>query len=242
MAKDKLYVKKIIPYEPYEVGALEGWLDEMTRKGLILTEIGLGVAYAKFRKGKPGTTRFRVHVLDRRKDHSQSERISFYEESGWSFVSYYGNYTEIYKTEGGEVIELHTDPETQLCAIQRRLREAWLSFGIMVACWIYLIIRDVNRPHISEINSFLSGEWIGLPAILGLFVILGFVTYIVLMHFMLLYAMHQQKKRDRQIRDWTYHTPRRARFRVRMKVGGQILFLLVLLLLIAQILVPTIWY
>lgn len=115
---------RVIPYGAHEMHALEGWLEEKAHEGLIFEEISFGLA--KFRRGEPMQLRFLVVPVPKRKLRIMADGRPFYQEKGWSYVTYYTLGVDIYKAEEKETKAIDADKEQEAQWIKRGWRrELW---------------------------------------------------------------------------------------------------------------------
>lgn len=133
----KKAVWKLAPYEPFEVDAIAGWLDEMSQNSLqFRTRFGPICVFDR----KASTARYRVDI--RREsdcDRTDGERFALYREMGWEYCSDYGGRAEIYRAEDSNAPELHTDAEVLRELVQSCCR-SYLTLLILFAWEILYII------------------------------------------------------------------------------------------------------
>lgn len=118
-----------IPMCPYyDIGAIEGWLEKMAEKGLILDKDGYVFRFFQFQKAQPQAIRYRLEAntasaLDLLpQDVPDAEALSLNEELGWEYVCAYQDF-HIYRTSDPNAPELNTDPVVQamgLAPLRRR--------------------------------------------------------------------------------------------------------------------------
>lgn len=124
-------VWKVAPYACFEVDAIEGWLDEMSQKGLQFRH-KLGPVCRFERSLSPA--RYRMDIPRNEDDRTSSERITVYREMGWDYCSDYTYEAEVFRALTPDAPELHTDSDL-LRGLQRKAITAQL-----VRCLSFLII------------------------------------------------------------------------------------------------------
>ena len=124
-------VWKAAPYACFEVDAIEGWLDEMSQKGLqFRNKIG---PLCRFERS-PSPARYRMDIPRSEDDRTSSERITDYREMGWDYCSDYTYEAEVFRSLTPDAAELHTDSDL-LWGLQRKAITAQL-----VRCLSFLIL------------------------------------------------------------------------------------------------------
>ena len=129
-------ITKRLPYELWEIDAVEGWLDDMAGRGMIFTHYSGGQFY--FREEEPQALRHRLdlHEASINHDRRHEEFLDF----GWEHICYLNSRTDIYRAAREDAVELNTDEGTLRNAMersQRRIRNT------MYLCWggsAYLLI------------------------------------------------------------------------------------------------------
>lgn len=111
------YTYRYLSLLPWQISALEAWFEAMAARGLQLEKVGL--LFAKFRRGKPQSVRYRVDVFDL-DDQFAQERLTIYEQTGWNHLGSYTNLIQIFTaSEDTAIPEIHTDPQEQAYTIKR---------------------------------------------------------------------------------------------------------------------------
>lgn len=132
-------IAKLLPYELWEIDAVEGWLDDMASQGLIFTHFSGGYYY--FREEAPQILRHRLDLHKSSINHEQ--RHEEFLEFGWEHICYVNSRTDIYRAAREDAVELNTDEVTLRSAMartQRRIRNT------MYICWgisIFLLISAI---------------------------------------------------------------------------------------------------
>lgn len=218
-------VWKQLPYEFYEVDAVEAWLDEQVSQGLTLKK-RFGRLFC-FDRSAPGMTRYRINVLPKKETQSKSERIEAYREMGWEYVTALSYQAEIYRALRPDAVELNTDEEVLAEALQT-YKKREVSMGVASGVMILFSVLSTAVPVLNgRLYTYIvyNGAWSSLVCILDLlivpFVVFSFVQPAVAM-----------RKRKMLARD--YHSPAvfaRRRRRTTFILGfSAVLFLCALLM------------
>ena len=89
-------VTERIPYQWYEIDAIEGWLDEHVRQGLRLVNI-TPLKRAEFEPATGSLTRYRIHVKEEKDGSRDEEYHETFRELGWEFVAELNDQADIYQ-------------------------------------------------------------------------------------------------------------------------------------------------
>lgn len=118
----KLY--RLPPCPAYDVAGMEGWLEEMARRGWFLAKDGFFAGVAAFERGAPKPGRYRLagalKSTSMWSDNGGSpdpEEIALGEKYAWEYVCNRGDFT-IYRTFDPDARELNTDPAVQAESIK----------------------------------------------------------------------------------------------------------------------------
>lgn len=211
-------VWKQLPYEFYEVDAIEAWLDEQVSQGLSLKK-HFGRFYC-FERTSDGMTRYRINVLPKKKTQSKSERIDAYREMGWEYVMELSSRLEIYRALRPDAAEMNTDEDILNEALRSYVNNRFV-LGIAAAVFVLFSF---------SLNLFLSAGGIFtvlLKSGIGTS-ILFFIDFLVifLSYFFMLQPAVAMRKRKMLARD--YHSPavfahRRRRWRILLILAVMIL-------------------
>ena len=217
-------ISRILPYHPWEIDAIEGWLDDMAGQGLIFTHYSGGYYY--FREDEPQSLRHRFDVHEHIADHDS--RHEEYRDFGWEHICYVDARTDIYRAVREDAVELNTDEETLRAVMeksQRRLRNT-LIFGELLGV-VTLLLLVVSVCRFGFFRPFLTKSlWDLLPIPLWLFlVIFGDIR---------LWRSYREMKR-RSLLERTYHTREREAERRRELRTDTIVRLLLLPILLLPI-------
>lgn len=219
-------ISRVLPYQPWEIDAIEGWLDDMATQGLIFTHYSGGCYY--FREDEPQTLRHRFDVHEHIADHDR--RHEEYRDFGWEHICYVDARTDIYRAVREDAVELNTDEETLRAVMeksQRKLRNT-LIFGELLGA-VTLILLVVSICRFGFFRPFLTKSlWDLLPIPLWLFlVIFGDIR---------LWRSYREMK-SRSLLERTYHTREREAARRRELRTDTVVRLLLLPILLVPILV-----
>ena len=127
-------VAKLLPYELWEIDAVEGWLDDMASQGLIFTHNSGGYFY--FREDAPQTLRHRLDFREKRWSHS-TERRQFFEDCGWEYLCYINDRTDLYRTARSDTVEIHTDESILEEIMEKYVRRQKI---MLLGCQILLVL------------------------------------------------------------------------------------------------------
>lgn len=166
------YCYKRPAFDFYDTVAMECWLSDMAKKGLLYE--GNNLAYFRFLKAKPQDICYRVEPTTNAEMNPSDEMLSIYADAGWAFVAQQGNQFFIWKSTRADAEELHTDPIVQsesyrkLC---KKLTRTAVFIGLCVIAVLSAFLFS-DRP----ITLFLASPIYIFLAISELFI----VTQVVL--------------------------------------------------------------
>ncbi|MGI5963204.1 MAG: DUF2812 domain-containing protein [Lawsonibacter sp.] len=122
---------KFTPVEPYDLAAVESWLEDMAADGLYLKRFR--PLFSSFTRGAPRRVRYRVEYIPGLWPYDEAPQSLFdlYEEMGWDYVCDLGkaNNLPVFRARTAHAQEPHTDPSLQgelLGKLARRLRRGFL--------------------------------------------------------------------------------------------------------------------
>lgn len=135
-------VYKLRPSDYWRIGEHESWFTDMAAQGLYLKK--MGIHFAKFVHGEPQKMRYRIDVSISKK--IPAEQIQMYGESGWDYVTSYGNFHVFSSPVELDAPELHTDPAEQsytLSELDKKMAfnavaviiGMILMFGMLASIW-----------------------------------------------------------------------------------------------------------
>lgn len=143
------------PYELWDPGVVEQWLEEEAAEGWRLTDwSGWRV---KFEAAEPKKCRVRVYPQSEPESREAFwERIAAYEEMGWHFAAAIGLDFEVFYCDDPEIPELFTDPGTYALAWDKQLDGAQ---ALAKTALVAVVIMEVAFAALSCIKagSFLQG-------------------------------------------------------------------------------------
>ena len=131
-------VYKLTPVEPFDLAAVESWLEDLAQQGLYLKRFR--PLFSSFTRGAPRRVRYRVeYVPDLWPDDEVPGRLfDLYEEMGWDYVGPMGSERSllIFRARTANAPEPHTDPPVQgelLNKLARRLRRNFILVCVLLA-------------------------------------------------------------------------------------------------------------
>ncbi len=210
---------KLKPYEPYEIDAMEGWLDEQARKSCFLSQSH--GRWLQFYRDTPRDLRYRIDVKP--DPGYKEERVAAFRDMGWEYVCELSPQLDVYTCGDPSVPDLNTDEDTLHSVLDSLLRKkqiANVAAALLLVLYVYFIfVLPVLRSHFTGLyDALLNGYLFLLPALILLLVcwltelIRGFLD--------------ARNARCRLMLHRTFHTEKRARRR-------QLRAVLILLTLVA---------
>ena len=157
-------MKKVIwrPYLDYEKE--EKWLNEMSAKGLAMTNY-TWCRYT-FEECDPGAYIYRLEFLNHLPNNPESERyIRFMEENGVEYVASYFRWVYFRKKAANGIFDIYSDIDSRIRHYKR-----------ILALWIPLCCADFAIGVINLIIG-LSSSPLNLSAALLLIVLVGIIAY-----------------------------------------------------------------
>ena len=218
-------IARLLPYQLWEIDAVEGWLDDMASQGLIFTHYSGGYYY--FREDEPQVLRHRLDLHAPSIDHDR--RHVEFGEFGWEHICYINRKTDIYRAAREDAVELNTDEDTLRAVMeksQRRLRNTLICGELL--CAVTLLLLAVSACRFGFFRPFLTKSlWDLLPIPLWLFlVIFGDIR---------LWRSCREMK-GRSLLERTYHTREREAARRRELRTDTVVRLLLVPILLMPIL------
>lgn len=128
-------VRKLRPSDYWRIGEHESWFQDMAAKGLHLKKIG--IHFAHFVKGEPKQMRYRIDVSMKKK--ILREQIDIYAESGWDYVTGYGNFHVYSSPEERNASEIHTDPAEQSYTLKELDKKLAFNAGMVVVAVLLMV-------------------------------------------------------------------------------------------------------
>ncbi len=105
------YCYKRPKFDFYDAVAMECWLSDLAKQGLIF--VGTNLAYFRFEKSEPTNTKYRVEPMTNENTTPSEEMLVAYNEAGWEFVGVHSGLFFIWKATSEDATELHSDPIVQ---------------------------------------------------------------------------------------------------------------------------------
>lgn len=203
-------VRKYLPYEFFEVDAVEAWLDEQARKGLSLQKVT--GRFCRFERTAPHTARYRVNVPSEQDLQTLDERKAAYREMGWEYVTPLTDKIGIYRALSPDAVELNTDEDVLDETLHGILKNRLIGEIITEVLWFFVVVYNLvmilkNGFYTSILDG---GIWM-------LFLMPLFIAAACLIPFFSIQPLIAIRKRKLLARD--YHTSkicsqRRHRFLV----------------------------
>ena len=103
------FVRRVIPFESCDIPAIQSWIEDMAKKGLLFRECG--VFFARFEKAEPRNVRYRLDFCDVVACDIPEEKKELYERSGWNVVGDFKNDCVVICTDDPDAPEIYTDCE-----------------------------------------------------------------------------------------------------------------------------------
>ena len=145
MAEPK-YRYRIPPCAPYDIPAMESWLEDMAAKGLHLTRDGFFGGFATFEEGPPAKIRFRLEATATQKGLFSNEyepdddAFQLHRQMGWTYRARRDQF-HIYVATDPNAPELNTDPQVQALSIVALSKYLWKSLrGTLIMAAVYALL------------------------------------------------------------------------------------------------------
>lgn len=210
---------KLMPYEPYEIDAMESWLDEQARKGCFLSQSH--GRWLQFYRDTPRELRYRIDVKP--DPGYREDRVAAFRDMGWEYVCELSPQLDVYTCGDPTVPDLNTDEDTLHSVLDGLLRKKQIAnvvAALLLVPYVYFVlVLPILRSHYTGLYAMLlNGYLFLLPALILLLVcwltelIRGFLD--------------ARSARRRLVLHRTYHTEKRAKRR-------QLRAVLILLTLVA---------
>lgn len=165
-------VLRLRPKDIWKIGEHESWFMDMAAKGLHLQS--LGKVFAKFSKGEPKKTRYRIDLSFNKS--TRLEQREFFAEGGWDFVANHDEFNVYSSPFELEAPELHTDPAEQAYSLME-LQKKFKRDIVIVMIYIVTLILILSTPFWltggTPILSLVEGT---SPLILLVFLV-GYMLY-----------------------------------------------------------------
>lgn len=197
---------KLMPYEPYEIDAIESWLDEQAQKGRFLSQAH--GRWLQFYRDAPRPLRCRIDVKPDPGYHE--DRAAAFRDMGWEYVCELSPQLDVYTCGDPAAPDLNTDEDTLHSVLDGLLRKKQIGnvlAALLLVPYVYFVlVLPLLRSHYTGLYEALLGGYIFLlPALLLVLVcwltalIRGFID--------------ARNARRRLMLHRTYHTEKRAKRR-----------------------------
>ena len=136
---------KLMPYEPYEIDALESWLDEQARKGCFLSQSH--GKWLQFYRDAPRPLRCRIDVKPDPGYHE--DRVAAFRDMGWEYVCELSPQLDVYTCGDPSVPDLNTDENTLhsvLDGLLRKKQTANVVAALLLVPYVYFVLVAVITP------------------------------------------------------------------------------------------------
>lgn len=144
------YTYRLPPCPAYDTQRTEAWLEELAKRGLILTDQGFTCGFLCFEKAQPTAIRYRIlpckartFLNDGGPEPAQAELA---EEFGWKYHAFHKEFA-VFCTEDPNAPELETDPQVRAMVVRKQyrktLRELIVCILILTALLAILLVQGV---------------------------------------------------------------------------------------------------
>ncbi|MGM9574817.1 MAG: DUF2812 domain-containing protein [Oscillospiraceae bacterium] len=143
------YVKRVIPFESSDIPAIQKWLEDMAQQGLFYS--GCGIFCAKFEKGEPRETRYRLDFCDVVACDIPDEKKEMYEKNGWQVVDEFKSDLIVLCTDDPEAPEIYTEHSNLVKPLKKlaaKHKAYWILFLLM------FMFSQIGGP----LNVLISGK------------------------------------------------------------------------------------
>ena len=200
---------KLMPYEPYEIDALESWLDEQARKGCFLSQSH--GKWLQFYRDAPRPLRCRIDVKP--DPGYREDRVAAFRDMGWEYVCELSPQLDVYTCGDPSVPDLNTDEDTLhsvLDGLLRKKQTANVVAALLLVPYVYFVlVLPVLRSHYTGLYDMLLGGYLFLlPALLLVLVcwlaalIRGFLDARNARRRLMLHRTYHTEKRVKQRQLW----------------------------------------
>lgn len=139
-------MRQLIPDNRWDMGMIEGWLEDMAAEGWLLKKCG--GRFAAFAHWEPRPCRFRLEPLSSRTQVQQEAAEELYAQLGWQRLCPLGEFL-VYYCLDPDAPELQTDPvaeswlvEKMLKKIRRELVFSWLFLLVCMGLFAFRLLRS----------------------------------------------------------------------------------------------------
>ncbi|BAQ11118.1 hypothetical protein OXB_2647 [Bacillus sp. OxB-1] len=191
--------------DEWRIGEHESWFADMAAQGLHLKK--LGRIFARFERGEPKRTRYRIDVSIHKK--MSEEQMELYEEGGWEFVTQYGAFYVFSSPAEREAPELHTDPAEQAYTL-RELDKKLFGNALFILVALLLIAGMLSSLwFLDRTPVYMLVEGMAVQQTV-LTVVIGYQAYIAVRGAVSIRALQKRLNEGRPI---DHHAPYRKRWR-----------------------------
>lgn len=121
------YAYRLPPCPIYDTHRTEAWLEDLAKKGLILTDQGFTCGFLCFEKAQPKAIRYRILPCQPRTflndGGPQPAEVELAEEFGWKYHAFHKEFA-VFCTEDPSARELETDPQVRAMVVRKHYRKA----------------------------------------------------------------------------------------------------------------------
>jgi multisubunit Na+/H+ antiporter MnhB subunit len=143
--------RKLRPSDYWRIGEHESWFEDMANEGLHLKRMGLH--FAQFNRGEPRKIRYRIDVSSNKG--ITLEQKQMYAESGWDYVTSYGDFNVFSSPVHRNAPELHTDPAEQAYTM-KELDKKLVFNALMVVVSVIIMVGVVSAIWFMEDTPVLA--------------------------------------------------------------------------------------
>lgn len=144
-------IRKLRPSDYWRIGEHESWFEDMANEGLHLKRMGLH--FAQFNRGEPRKIRYRIDVSLNKG--ITLEQKQMYAESGWDYVTSYGDFNVFSSPVHRNAPELHTDPAEQAYTM-KELDKKLVFNALMVVVSVIIMVGVVSAIWFMEDTPVLA--------------------------------------------------------------------------------------
>lgn len=164
------YRHRIPPCAPYDIPAMESWLEDMAAKGLHLSEDGFFMGVAAFEEGPPRNERFRLEAtatnggLLSGEYAPDDDAFQLNRQMGWAYRARRGQF-HIYSTADPDAPELHTDPQVRsitISTLEKYLRKNLLVTLLLTAFYAAFHFGDLTVSAAVTLGTWWMALFLGL--------------------------------------------------------------------------------
>ena len=139
----KNYITEPIPYDWFEIDAIEGWLDEHVRQGLRLHSITRSYR-ARFVPSTESFTRYRIHIKPTDSDISDTEYRESLRELGWEYIDSFDLRTDVYQAIRPDAVEINTDEDVLKDTINEMCKTERTSLIVIILVFSLLLFLEFS--------------------------------------------------------------------------------------------------